>query len=559
MRPFSSRRGNLAIITGVAALPLMVAIGLAVDYTRASAVRAELQRAVDAASLAGARVLVSYPLNQNTVEADARRYFFANYHDGMNSASLVNGGPSTTITQPNYDKVEVGAAADVPMLFGRLIGFNTLRVTVNALTERYSRGMELVLALDTTNSMSSSSRLTNLKAGAKDLMDIVFGATNNERSRQVCPPGGGNLGGGGNNSGNAGNGNGNSGNADNGSNACPVEYTLLVGIVPFVATVNVTPDRGRSGSAMPNIVNPTSVTAISWSGSYWKGCVKARTSPYEEASADATPTTSPFEPYYWAPSAATVVWGGTTYTGPNPYTPPSTPVETWQNQFSGTNRTMNRTQVGWGSGNQTGPNKGCGYPILPLQPYKNMAKQHIDALQVGPTNGTAVTVGFSWGWRLLSPAWRSWWAGGRWYAFNSSSLTSTFTPTNAPVDYGTLVDKVLVLFTDGQNEMGDGTPNSVQSCCTNAYGDWATRPLGTTPVDELNRRTVEVCNAIKRNNIKIFVVLLYSNPPQSVLNTFNENGCASGPTYFYQTANATNLRTVFREIGSSLSNLRLVR
>ncbi|MBL8700426.1 MAG: Tad domain-containing protein [Alphaproteobacteria bacterium] len=554
MRQPFSRRGNLATITAVATIPLMIAVGLAVDYTRASAVRSELQRAVDAASLAGARVLVSYPLNASTVEADARRYFFANYHDGLADASLINGGPTVTIVAPGNDRVDVGAAADVPMVFGRLIGFNKLRVSVSALTERYSRGMELVLALDTTNSMSSSSRLTNLKSGANDLLDIVFGASNNERSKQVCPPGGGNLGGGGANSGNSGN-----GNSGGGSNACPTQYTLLVGIVPFVATVNVMPDRGRSASAMPTIVDPTKISAITWSPTYWKGCVKARPYPFEEASADATPTTSAFDPYRWPPSAATVVWGGVTYTGPNVYTATST-SETWMNTGgNAANRTINRERVGWGAGNQAGPNKGCGFPILPLQPYKNMAKQHISALAVGATNGTAVSVGFAWGWRLLSPSWRSWWAGGTWNAFNGNALTSTFTPTGAPVDYGTLVDKVLVLFTDGQNEMGDGTANSVQSCCSNAYGDWSARPLGSTPVTELNARTVEVCNAIKARGIKIFVVLLYANPPASVLNTFNQNGCASGPTYFYQTADPTALRTVFREIGSALSNLRLVR
>lgn len=536
MRAFSSRRGSLAIITAVAAIPLMIAIGLAVDYTRASSVRAELQRAVDAASLAGARVLVSYPLNTQTVVNDARMYFFANFRDGMSNASLINGGPTTTIVEPNNDKVDVGASADVPMLFGRIIGFNTLRVSVSALTERYSRGMELVLALDTTNSMSSSSRLTNLKAGANDLMDIIYGTTNNDRSRISCPVG-----------------------ITPPNAACTTTYSLLVGIVPFVATVNIMPDRGRSGSARPTIVDPTKITAITWSPTYWKGCVKARPYPYEEGSADATPTASPFDPYRWPASTATVVWGGVTYTGPNVYTTTST-SETWMNTGgSAANKTINRERVGWGAGNQAGPNKGCGFPILPLQPYKTMAKQHINALAVGATNGTAVTVGFSWGWRLLSPDWRSWWGGGTWNAFNGSALTSTFTPAGAPVDYGTLVDKVLVLFTDGQNEMGDGTADSVQSCCSNAYGDWAAKPLGTSPVSVLNTRTIEVCNAIKAKGIKIFVILLYSNPPTSVLNTFNENGCASGPTYFYQTANAATLRTVFREIGAALSNLRLVR
>ena len=102
----------------------------------------------------------------------------------------------------------------------------------------------------------------------------------------------------------------------------------------------------------------------------------------------------------------------------------------------------------------------------------------------------------------------------------------------------------------------------VQTCalpiCTSAYGDWAARPLGANPVTALNNRAVEVCTAIKARGIKVFVVLLYASPPPSILNTFNENGCASGPTYFFNTPTGDDLRQIFREIGSHLSNLRLI-
>ena len=532
MRSFKLRRGSLAVITAVAAIPLVAAVGLAVDYTRLSAVRGELQRGVDAAALAGGRVLVSYPLNLSTVQGDARMYFFANYRATLAGAALIKGGPSVTVPGPNYDHVTVAAAADVPMMFGRLVGLSNIRTTVSSETERYSRGMELVLALDTTNSMSTGSRLTNLKAGASDLLDILFGTTNNSRGTTTCtattPP------------------------------VCTTVYSLLVGVVPFVATVNVSPARGSSSATLPNIVVPSAVSALSWGASSWKGCVKARPFPFEETSADTTPTASPFDPYIWPASAATVVWGGVTYAGPNYWTSTST-SETWINFPNSSGKAFQRANIGWQAGNQAGPNQGCGFPIMPLQPFKTIAKQHVNALAVGAKNGTTVTLGFSWSWRLLSPAWRNWWQGGTWYSYSGTTRSSTSTPTGIPRDYATTNDKVVVLFTDGQNEMGDGTPNTSQSCCSSAYGDWTTRPIGSTPVTELNTRTVQVCNAMKARGIKIYVVLLYASPPPAVLNTFNENGCASGAGYFFQSATGSDLRTVFREIGSSLSNLRLTR
>jgi hypothetical protein len=182
------------------------------------------------------------------------------------------------------------------------------------------------------------------------------------------------------------------------------------------------------------------------------------------------------------------------------------------------------------------------------------------ALQVGAKNGTTASLGMAWSWRLLSPAWRSYWEGASWSNFaGPSGYQSTMTPLGVPHDYDDRhLDKVVVLFTDGQNEMGSGRPlDSVQACCTNAYGEWSALPLGASPATTLNVRTVEVCNAMKAKGVKVFVILLYNAPPRSVLDTFNENGCASGPNYFFNSPDGSDLRRLFREVGSQLSNLRL--
>ena len=48
----SDRRGNVAVITAIAALPMISAIGCVIDYSNASMIRTKLQAAADAASLA---------------------------------------------------------------------------------------------------------------------------------------------------------------------------------------------------------------------------------------------------------------------------------------------------------------------------------------------------------------------------------------------------------------------------------------------------------------------------------------------------------------------------
>src|SRR4051794_20321590 len=48
----SSTRGNVAIMTGLAAVPMLAGVGCVVDYTMASMVHTKLQAAADAATLA---------------------------------------------------------------------------------------------------------------------------------------------------------------------------------------------------------------------------------------------------------------------------------------------------------------------------------------------------------------------------------------------------------------------------------------------------------------------------------------------------------------------------
>src|ERR1700689_329500 len=48
----SNRRGNVAVISALAALPMVAAVGCVIDYPSASMIKTKLQAAADAASLA---------------------------------------------------------------------------------------------------------------------------------------------------------------------------------------------------------------------------------------------------------------------------------------------------------------------------------------------------------------------------------------------------------------------------------------------------------------------------------------------------------------------------
>ena len=98
----SNSRGNVAIITALAALPMMAAIGCAIDYSNASMIRTKLQAAADAAALA--TVSVNSPViataksmtGNGTVSGGstyAANFFSANLPTGYTSVS-----PTATVT-----------------------------------------------------------------------------------------------------------------------------------------------------------------------------------------------------------------------------------------------------------------------------------------------------------------------------------------------------------------------------------------------------------------------------------------------------------------------------
>jgi Flp pilus assembly protein TadG len=97
----ADQRGNVAVVFGLAAIPILGVAGVALDYTRASHFRSELQTAVDASALAGA---VQIEDIESTVDA----YMKASLPGGLTP----NGVTYTLDLQP--DTITVSANATVP-------------------------------------------------------------------------------------------------------------------------------------------------------------------------------------------------------------------------------------------------------------------------------------------------------------------------------------------------------------------------------------------------------------------------------------------------------------
>jgi Flp pilus assembly protein TadG len=161
-----SENGATAVIFGLALLPLMIALGAAIDYTRAANVRASMQRGVDAAAIVVARDSAS--LSTTAAETRGRDFFAANF--GKSDATLA----PLTVTRDSKT-VRVAAAGTVPTAFMQIVGINAIPISSEAVVNWGSRKIELALVLDNTGSMKdplgSGFKIDELKKAANKLLD----------------------------------------------------------------------------------------------------------------------------------------------------------------------------------------------------------------------------------------------------------------------------------------------------------------------------------------------------------------------------------------------------
>ncbi|HML91302.1 pilus assembly protein [Methyloceanibacter sp.] len=497
-------RGNAAILFGLTIIPIILIVGVAVDYGRAVTVRSAMSDAADAAALA----IGSWTnLTETELEKKAQQFYQANYASSLSS-------DITSDFKVNFagDDIVVTATASVPTTFLRLANLNSLDIgTTNTITTR-QRNIELALVLDTTGSMAQSGKMSALKAAAKAMVDDLFGKQS-------------------------------------------ISDTLDVAVVPFAAAVNVgagmkdaswmdkdaksaVASEDFEGSANPfDFFKKLKGARSSWD---WQGCVRERVGAEYELT-DAVPTTSVSNSLF------------------APYLAPDEPDGDHDDDYSynnsyiddgdcGENRKRNRTpqvcQKYTGkysnpsrTNSGSGPNSNCPpRPISALSNSKTTVTNAIDALE--PNGSTVIPAGLLWGWRVLSPE-------------------APFTEAEAYDEKERV--KAIVLLTDGQNDIGAPRNNHNRSYY-NAFGFAASGHLGSTngyyAENELNTKTATVCSNIKAKGILIYTIGFRIN--DSTTQNLLKN-CASKPDMYYNSPSNAQLAAVFSDIAQGLSELRIAQ
>ncbi len=171
-RFFRDRKGGVAPLLALGIIPLVGAIGAAVDYSRANATRTAMQNALDSTALMLSKDAQGLTGAQLTQKATT---YFTSMFDRP-EASNVQVTQQFSSPQQGSFSLKVSGSATIATMFWRLIGQPSLDITASGEVVWGIKKLNLALALDNTGSMASSGKMTALKEAAHNLLTTLKNA-----------------------------------------------------------------------------------------------------------------------------------------------------------------------------------------------------------------------------------------------------------------------------------------------------------------------------------------------------------------------------------------------
>ncbi|HEV2630605.1 MAG TPA: TadE/TadG family type IV pilus assembly protein [Pseudolabrys sp.] len=173
VRDFSvARSGNVAIIFAIATLPLAGFVGAAIDYSRANAVKAAMQTALDSTALMLSKEATTDTSDQ--LQTNATKYFNANFSSVGIKASSVTITPVYSTDTPS--QITVNGAVAVPTSFVGILGVKFINLNETSTAAWGSTRLRVALVLDNTGSMADAGKMTALKSATSSLLDQLKSA-----------------------------------------------------------------------------------------------------------------------------------------------------------------------------------------------------------------------------------------------------------------------------------------------------------------------------------------------------------------------------------------------
>ncbi len=595
-----SERGNVLLVMTAGIIPVVAAVAGAADVSRTYMAQARLQQSVDAATLAGRKILSDTNIaNGSIAEVEVQQFLSADFPTGVfgtsgmtKQLSLAADGNFCVTASVDVPTILMGTATTVKTSSGRV-----LPITAKSCARRSGSNIDVVLVLDVTGSMASYAGSTTRIQGLKQAT-LDFLATLDTTRTQLAAEG----------------------------------LRVRVGIVPYNATVNIGrllnadvpyangvpyvaaaptswctlatskncvwsnigyPRKATTGpqkwsnndsvegnattTPMPralvagtnnvdltNFVTAGGAAGTTVSDLYaWRGCVEARqtVTTITDTTSTATIPNGAFDILDAAPGVVT--GGGTApawrpYFGPpssyNHYRPKNGTVpvagatgQPWNQlpwrvsnsstfSYSDGNASLS-AGTDTSSGSETGPNYYCPPEAKLLsEATKADLTSYVNSLK--PLGSTLHDIGMYWGLAMISP--------GAPFV-NANTYLKAGVPGTARE-----VKRYIVFMTDGDLDPSESSYSAW------GYEDFEQR-LGTTGSSDNrtkgrhNTRFLMICEQAKQVGVNISTVSF------GLAVTSQLKGCATSADQTYSASTSTDLINIFKQIANNIGYLRVAK
>ena len=181
----ADQRGNMIVMFALAIVPVLGAVGAAVDYSRANSIKTAMQAAADSTALMLAKTINGSSLSSAQITQKANDYFMAL----LNRPEATGVQVAATYVQgtTSGSQVTVTASASAKSDFMGIVGVPMMKIGVSAIsTWGGGAKMQVALALDNTGSMVDYNKIGSLKTATHSLLDQLKAAAANPNDVNVA-------------------------------------------------------------------------------------------------------------------------------------------------------------------------------------------------------------------------------------------------------------------------------------------------------------------------------------------------------------------------------------
>lgn len=514
-------RGNVALVFALALLPIMAAVGCAIDGVRWYNAMNKTTAAVDSALLSGARAMQLDGANEAAALDTARRVYASNVAARTQVDSdtvdfeLVDGKKAMSVTGDAFLKTSFLSIVGKQTL--SLVPPGKAKASFVASGNNKGSDIEISLMLDVTGSMcndgsgpcTSGTKIDGVKAAAQDLVNIVIEDTPSP------------------------------------------SYVSRVALVPFSTRVRLESASG-DGSLMKAATNldPT------WTG-YYRECTAGSGTAGSSTETNGTWVCTQEQTSHvtWQiyPCVTERIYGSSWDSSDTvDYTDAAPGTDKWINAHGG-----NRDVLSWDSTDSNyptdydgktsatpsynwnyGPGRWCedvpeANTIMPLTSDKAALSARIANLEAG--GATAGALGVAWTWYTISPNWDQ--------VFKAPSKPGSYSDlTTKQASGAPKLRKVAVL-------MSDGVFNAL-------------RGQKDQPPAQVSAHAKKLCENMKATGIEVYSVAFDLESLSASDRAIAEEvmtKCATDLSHFYSTLTVNDLKTAFRDIALKTSPVRLTQ